>query len=455
MDLLESRGPIERVGALDLAGLAEEILEGRRPSAGGEVKLHDALLDVTLSAMAGTGGRPEGLVLVLADVTQARRLQGQLAQAEKLSSLGQMISGIAHELNNPLASVLGYAQLVHASVADERLAKRLEVIHREARRCQKIVGNLLSFARRHEPEMKLLSLNEVAESVIGLMAYQLRVDGFSVRVELDRGLPPLLGDAHQLQQALLNLVTNSQHALRSGTPRGGELSIRTSSERPGWILLEVQDDGPGVPEEIRSRIFDPFFTTKTAGQGTGLGLSIVYGIVTAHGGSIRLEDRAGGGALFRVELPLGGAESAARSEVATVAPVRETAHGRILVVDDEEPVARLICEALAEDGHAAVAVHGGAEALDRLVGAEFDLVISDVRMPGMTIESMRREMENLRPGMSRRLLLTTGDTVSREADSLAEKEGLPLIHKPFDLDDLRGTVRSWLQACRGRESCDI
>ncbi len=449
-----SGGTVDRIGSLELASKVTELL-ARRHTLAGDARIADGtILDVTVSAV-GSGSAPgEGLVLVATDVTQRRTLETQLAQAEKLSSLGQMISGIAHELNNPLTSVLGYAQLLHASPsADDRTVRRVGVIHREARRCQRIVQSLLSFARRHDPERRLLSVNEAVESVLSLLAYQLRVDGIEVRYAPARDLPAVLGDPHQIQQALVNLITNAQHAVRS-EESGGTLTVRTSSVRPGWVRIDVEDNGPGIPEEIRQRIFDPFFTTKSPGKGTGLGLSIAFGIVASHGGSIRVVDREGPGAAFAIELPAGEKRPSAAGGEGPDAVAVDAPRGKILVIDDEEAVARLICEALEEDGHRAVATHNGGDAIRELASDSFDLVISDLRMPGMTVLRLREQMDRLKPGLSRRLLLTTGDTVSSEPEHFAQQEGIPLLHKPFDVDDLRRTVRSWLLANRERGTCD-
>jgi two-component system NtrC family sensor kinase len=235
---------------------------------------------------------------------------------------------------------------------------------------------------------------------------------------------------------------------------GGTILVRTSALEARRVGLDVEDDGPGVPEAIRSRVFDPFFTTKAAGEGTGLGLSLVYGIVTSHGGSVRLEERPGGGAAFRIELPAGMAAKASAGEASRSDPGVRGGPGRILVVDDEEPVARLICEALAEDGHQTAFSVDGREAIERLASETFDLVISDLRMPGMAVERFRDEMERVCEGLSHRLLLTTGDTMSRDAETLAEREGLGLLHKPFDLDDLRRTVRSRLIVHAHPGTCD-
>jgi signal transduction histidine kinase/CheY-like chemotaxis protein len=433
---------LHRVGNLDLRPLAAQVLESTAAAADGEARLPTGeILTFTLSALRGDDARTEGLVLVLSDVTEPRGIQEHLAQAEKLGSLGSMLSGVAHELNNPLATVLGFAQLVRNASGDEKLRKRLATIHDEARRCQRIVQNLLRFARRKEPERKPFSLNEATEDVLNLMSYQLRVDGIEIVRELASDLPSVHGDAHDLQQAVLNLLSNAHHAVRAAG-RGGTIRIRTERAGPDDVSIEIQDDGPGIPEEIRSKIFDPFFTTKDPGQGTGLGLSLVYSTVAAHGGSVRLlHDRPG--TTFRIELPRGTADPTPPSERGSEDAVLATS-ARILVVDDEASLASLMCEALAADGHEAVPAADGREALDRLSEREFDLVVSDFRMPGIGAARLRREMETLRPGMSSRLLLTTGDTVTRDADILAAELGTDVLHKPFDLDDLRRAVRSRL-----------
>jgi CheY-like chemotaxis protein len=213
--------------------------------------------------------------------------------------------------------------------------------------------------------------------------------------------------------------------------------------------VEVEDDGPGIPERIRTRIFDPFFTTKGPGKGTGLGLSIVYGIVSAHGGSVEAHPARDGGTLFRITLPVGSPTAGAQADAAT-GPC-DGPPGRVLVVDDEESLARLVSEALDEDGHRTVPVLGRAEALERLAGEEFDLVICDLKMPGPALTRLREDMERMRPGLGRRLLLITGDTMSAEPEELARREGLALLHKPFDLEDLRRAVRG--QLARERGSC--
>jgi two-component system NtrC family sensor kinase len=411
------------------------------------------MFSVTVSPLAARRRDERWMVLVLSDVTESRRLQQQLAHSEKMSSLGQMISGVAHELNNPLSSILGYAQLLRAGRQPEQLAKRVEVLGAEAERCRKIVQNLLSFARRRRPEREPLSLNEVIQGVHSLMGYQLRVDDIEVHTELSPDLPMLHGDRHELQQVMVNLLTNAQQAIQRQSGGGGEITLRTETADDGSIVVEVGDSGPGIPGPIRDKIFDPFFTTKGEGQGTGLGLSLVYGIVRSHGGEVEALPGRERGATFRITLPAGTGSRASRvdAEQSEERPADLLAPrpSRILIVDDEPSLARLICEALAEDGHRAECVGDGHQALRRLDEREYDLVISDIKMPGMGGERLYEEMQRRKPGVSRRLMLTTGDTVGEGPQQVVARTGLELLHKPFDVDHLRRVVRRRLAALSG------
>ncbi|HEX6853366.1 MAG TPA: ATP-binding protein [Candidatus Polarisedimenticolaceae bacterium] len=433
---------LERIASLVLEPARHRALDAT-PAPAAEARLESGeRLAVTVSAVRDDAGRAEGLVVVLDDVTESRRMLDQLAQAEKLSSLGRMLSGVAHELNNPLTSVLGFSQMARSTPPGEKLDRRLQLVHDEARRCQKIVQNLLRFARRHEPECKPFSLNEVVESAVQLLGYQLRVDGVALGLELDAQLPTLHGDAHEIQQVIVNLVTNAHQALKE-RGRGGTIVLRSSFAGAGRVRLEVEDDGPGIPESIRSRVFDPFFTTKPAGQGTGLGLSLVYGTVTAHGGTIEAGERPGGGASFRIDLPCAMRARSTEPEPA-LADSSAGAPARILVVDDERALAEMIREALEHDGHAVVTACEADVVLDRLESGAFDLVVSDLKMPGLGAERLWQELRARRPGLERHLLLTTGDTVSREPESFAARVGADLVHKPFAPDEIRRRVRSSL-----------
>jgi two-component system NtrC family sensor kinase len=425
---------------LALAPLIARVGNGTAALAEGEVRPQgDHHWSVTVSRLPGDD---PGLVLVLSDVTDRRRMEQQLAQAEKMSSLGQLISGVAHELNNPLAAIVGYAQLIRGGEeCDEKLRARLELLGREAERCRKIVHNLLSFVRRREPERKPLALNEVVDSVVALLEYQLRVDGIRVERELDRSLPRLEGDAHQLEQVLVNLLTNAAQAMRA-TGKPGRVTVRTLSAPPDFVLLEISDTGPGIAEADRTRIFDPFFTTKGPGEGTGLGLSLACGIVSAHGGSIEALPHEGPGCTFRIRLPAGrGVAPPAREAAKPAVPPPPVRAGRVLVVDDDEGVARLLCDALAKDGLTVDRARDGGEALAAVAARPYDLIVCDVKMPDMNGERFYDELCRVHPTLARTLVWTTGDTLGPEPERLVRRTGLDLLPKPFDLDELRDRVR--------------
>ncbi|NQT74041.1 MAG: PAS domain-containing protein [Chloroflexi bacterium] len=235
---------------------------------------------------------------------QLKDSQAQLMQSEKLAAIGQLISGVAHELNNPLMVISGTAELMLTYVENEIERDDLQNLHNNTLRAISIVSNLLSFARKHEPEMKYVSINDVIESVITLRSYELNLDGIEIITELDPTLPNTLADFPQLQQVFLNLLINAEQAMKESNGEG-RLLIQTQTVGE-TIQVEFTDNGPGVPGEILSHIFEPFFTTKDVGKGTGLGLSICYGIIQEHKGQISVESSEGKGTIFRVELPILG-----------------------------------------------------------------------------------------------------------------------------------------------------
>jgi len=435
--------------ALGLGDRIDAVRTGRRPGASAELDLPgDVTLTVTVSPLAdadadGAGG----VVLVLADVSDSRRLQQRLAQSEKMSSLGQLISGTAHELNNPLACVLGYAQLLAASpvAADPEVARRLGVLRRDAERCQRIVQNLLAFARQRPPARRPISIHQVVESTIALVEYPLRADGVTLRATLDANVPAIDGDFHALQQALLNLVTNAKDALLGAGERG-EILIRSAVDGPE-VVLDVEDTGPGIPPEIRARVFEPFFTTKAEGHGTGLGLAIVYGAVTSHGGTVEALARAPRGTTIRIRLPASARlDSSDRSGLEAAAPA---GRGRVLVVDDEPSVARLLRDALEAEGHMVQCVEDGPAALALVLEDRFDAVVADLKMPGMSGVELFEEIRRERPDLAAGVVLASGDTVSGDAERAAAEAGVELLEKPFDLDRLRASVQRRVALRRG------
>jgi two-component system NtrC family sensor kinase len=437
---------LRSVGDCDLVGLAYEVLAGRSAEAEGDAQLADGgSLEIAVAPWRGTSGTPAGLVVVMLDVTTARKLRDQVTQSEKLSSLGRMIAGVAHELNNPLTSVIGYAQLLRTMPPGPKFADRLETIRKEADRCRRIVHNLLRFARVHTPERRPFSLNEVVENTAQLLAYAIRSTGCRFVMDLDRDLPSVLGDVHDIEQAVVNLITNAQQAM-AGAERHGAITLSTGRTPGGRVFLVIDDDGPGIPEAVRPRLFDPFFTTKPIGQGTGLGLWLVYNAVTAQGGTIHAGASPSSGARFRLEFPAGPAVEAA-VVLAAADPLDDapSVSARILVVDAEAALAALICETLDAEGHRTVAVHDAIDALHCLSDEPFDLVVSDAALPGLSGDTLAREVARVRPGLRRRILLTTGDPLSREPEATARRVDAELLRKPFELDELRRVVRTRLR----------
>ena len=327
-------------------------------------------------------GRAAGWLELYYDVTGERQIQSKLLQSEKMAAVGQLVSGIAHELNNPLTAIMGYGQLLLGQgLAPEQYSEASKVFQ-QAERARRIVKNLLYFARENEPERTRVDLNEIVERTLALRSYELRVENILVECDLAGDLPETMADPYQLQQVVLNLLTNAEQALLQDRGQG-KVNIKTR-----WLSGRSDCRGnirrrSGVPRGIASRIFDPFFTTKPPGVGTGLGLSIVYGIVKRHGGEVTFENQSGGGARFVVELPVvdipvNEREPAVPEFASDSQPVRS---GRILVVEDEPSVAQLIVDVLREEGHQVEAVLESQEGLARLSRAHYDLVVCDLRMP--------------------------------------------------------------------------
>jgi two-component system NtrC family sensor kinase len=381
-----------------------------------EIRTGDRVYTVNVVRMEGSDD--EAAVLSFEDHTEKKRLQDQLIQSEKMSAIGQLIAGIAHDLNNPLASVVGFADfLAESGDVPPALAEPLRVIRQEAERAATIVKNLLSFARRQEGERLAQPIQPVLESVLALLRNELMALNVEVSLTVEDGIPEIEINPNQIKQVFVNLLSNAAQAIAaSGKP--GRIAISAKRWLDG-VAVSVADDGPGIPEELLPRVFEPFFTTKTQGEGTGLGL---------------LESSPGAGATFTVELLGGGRPS--RPSQPVVAP--EAVGGmRILVVDDEPHILHYMRATLESWGHQVEVASDGTEAVERALVIPFDVIICDLRMPRLGGREMYNNLARAHPHIARKVIFATGDTVRGDTLQFLETLGRPFLHKPFTLGELR------------------
>lgn len=389
-----------------------------------------------------------GLLSTYTDVTAVRDAEREvraqreaMRQSERLSALGSLLAGVAHELNNPLSIVVAHATLLEDMAgSDPALAARTQKIRSAADRCARIVQTFLGLARRRPPERKPLRVAEAVEAAFDLVGYTLRSAGVKVTRDLPADLPRISADADQLVQVMINLLTNAHQALLTREhPRLLAISGRAAEE--GGIVLTVADNGPGVPAAVRERVFDPFFTTKPEGVGTGVGLSLCRSIVTAHGGAIALEETPGGGATIRIVLPPGplapeGAADQAERPALVTRRLRSA-----LVVDDEPEVGAVLAEILRADGMLVDTASDGAGAQAVLAERDVDLIITDLRMPGVDGMALHRWLADTRPELAKRVVFVTGDRISTAIDIALRDTGRPVLAKPFTPADVRRVVR--------------
>jgi PAS domain S-box-containing protein len=373
-----------------------------------------------------------------------RLAQEQLLQSEKMSAVGQLISGVAHELNNPLTAILGYAQLLEGEGLNERAQDFVSKLFKQAQRTHRVVQNLLSFARQRKPQKAEVDLRRVLDEALALRDYDFRVNNIRVERQIDETLPAVVADSHQIEQVFLNIINNALDAMLE-TQNKGILKVRSfASDNRVWI--EFHDSGPGIQDA--KKIFDPFYTTKAVGKGTGLGLSICYGIVKEHGGEINASNSPEGGAVIQLRLP---AVDRAAPALANVAPVRNdgVVQGRILLAEDEEAVREFASAVLAGAGADVVAVSNADEAKARLQRESFDGVIMSGRMPGgMTVASMHEWISQKHPELEHRILFTFAHVADEETRAFLEKNNIPSLLKPFEIADLLNNTRNLLRKAR-------
>lgn len=404
------------------------------------------IVEASVSLVRDSSGQPVGFRGIVRDVTDRRYTQLRLAESERLAALGQLIAGVAHELNNPLQSILGFSELLkQASGLTPPHHRYADFIHQESKRAKAVVSNLLTFARQYPPEQTPVDLNELLRKLLEIRSYSLRLANIEVEARL-RPLPQTQADAHRLQQAFLNVLLNAEQALAEVS---GERRLFVSTElettaEESRIRVTIRDTGPGIPGEHLSRVFEPFFTTKQPGEGTGLGLSITYAIVREHGGAIQLSSEPGQGTTAVVTLPVVPVEEPVaeigHGHEQPLSPVAPRRRGRALVVDDEEHIRELLVECLGEEGFQVDTAADVSQGLARLRSQHYDLVLSDIKMPGRSGIELLDEISREQPDIVNRFVFMTGDVLSAGTAEVLESAVVRHVLKPFTMAQIRALI---------------
>ncbi|OGL43111.1 MAG: hypothetical protein A2161_15525 [Candidatus Schekmanbacteria bacterium RBG_13_48_7] len=382
------------------------------------------------------------------DITQHKKIQRRLHQSEKLASLGQLISGIAHELNNPLTSMLGFSELLMDNVElQPKFQRYLQVINHQSTRAKNIVQNLLAFARQHPAEKISVNLKDMINDTIKLRQYELQVNNITIETYFDDVIPEILADPNQLQEVFLNLLVNAEQAILSERNSGMIRIVCQWNQQLEPVDILFIDNGPGISPEIKDKIFRPFITTKPVGKGTGLGLSISHGIIKEHGGSITLKETNGNGACFLIQLPVLKTEDAKREPESyperVIDPVICLGSKSILLIDDEEAILEILSEILELQGHRVTAVRNAMNALNYISKDTFDLILCDIKMPGMNGKQFYREVKNIDFLLAQRIIFTTGDTMGSETQDFLRNTKNRYIGKPFRIEELLSLIQEF------------
>ena len=381
------------------------------------------------------------------DITRRKQAEQKALVNAKLASIGELVAGVAHEVNNPLTGILGYAQLL-AEKQDipQNVKEDLQKIYEESKRTVRIVQNLLRFARQYKPEKNLVDINELVERTLELEAYKLRTSNIELSTKLSADVPLILADYNQLQQVILNIVNNAQQAIAE-VKRKGKITL-TTNVIEDYIRISIADNGPGISADNMTKIFDPFFTTKPDGSGSGLGLSVCHGLVTEHGGNIYAESTPGKGTIFIIELPVAaGEEMVIKAEKAVKKEnrsAREKAAGTILIVEDEPSIRTSLKRNLTASGYQAQAVSSGEDTLDKLAKKVYDLLLVDLKMPGMGGRELYETIKKKYPSLAKKVVFITGDVMTADSQDFLASTGRLYLVKPFDFDEVTNIIEKAL-----------
>ena len=406
--------------------------------------------EATVLPLRNEAGQITGFRGIGRDITERKRMEEERRELEqkaqlasRLASVGEMASGIAHEINNPLTGVIGYSQLLMQKDIPENMKEGLEVIRDGGQRVAGIVKRLLTFARQVKTQRDYVSINEIIETTLALKTYELETNNIKTNLQLDPDLPVTIADGGQLQQVFLNLIINAETEMKLAHGKG-KLSIETGKV-DDTIRISFKDDGPGIAKENLDRVFDPFFTTRKVGEGTGLGLSVCHGIMAEHGGTMYVESELRKGATFIVELPIVlSPEQLKLAEPAAEEPHR-VARAKILVVDDEPAVLKLLSQLLADEGHHVETVDNADNAVEMVNRRSYSLILLDIKMPGMSGIELYKHFQKEDKSLARRIVFITGDVMGAGTQAFISRTKAPYITKPFDADQLKKEINRILR----------
>ena len=392
-----------------------------------------------------------GLRGIAIDITEYKRTEaerGHLEQkaqlASRLATVGQLASGMGHEINNPLTTVIGFSQLLMQEDLPEDIKEQLAIINEGGQRIADIVKRLTVFARRQKLQPDYLNINDTIRTTLNLMAHRLETSSIKVTFQLDPGLPSTIADTGQLQQVFLNLIINAETEMRLAHGKG-KLSIKTE-KADNTIRVSFKDDGPGIAEDNLEKIFDPFFTTREVGEGTGLGLSICHGIITEHNGRIYAQSEPGQGATFIVELPVVAQKRRPSSAKPAAKKFQKVAPANILVVDDEPAILSFLSQLLTSQGHRVDTVDNATDALEKIKSHSYSLALLDIKIPGMAGTELYDRIKRIDQSLAKRVVFISGDVLGVDTMAFLSKTKAPWIAKPFDIEQLKKVVNSILSA---------
>lgn len=379
------------------------------------------------------------------DIAIQKELEEQremLFQNEKMSALGELLAGVAHELNNPLSVVVGHSLMLREEVDDPETIRRIEKISSAAERCGKIVKTFLAMARQQPTKMETIDINSIVSAAVDVAGYGGGNEALTIKCDLDGEIPDIIADGDQIIQVIINLIINAKQAITKAG-EGDQIKVTTKSSKAGdSVNISVKDNGPGIPDKIRARVFEPFFTTKEVGEGTGIGLAFCHRTILSHGGNIWLDSNHTNGSEFIIQLPISEAGDDDSSE--TKVNSRDVKKIRVLVVDDEVEVAELISEILKKEGFHVDIAHSGAGALTRLGVGKYDLLLSDLNMAGVDGRDLYEALKLNFQEMLDVTAFITGDIMGAASQSLLQESGRPYLEKPISPTELRDLVYGML-----------